>query len=101
MWFKKKEKKPRQYTKIIMDTLICLSWITVLSGIYINFKNGFSMDSIVASILDMMKYVVPSYACKSFFETYEEKKLDFLIKMKELGLSDVNRKEENNDDRLE
>lgn len=73
----KKIKKPRQYTKILMDMLIFLAYITTLSGIYINFKNGFSMDSIVSSILDVIKYVVPAYACKSFFETKEEKLMEF------------------------
>lgn len=70
----KTKKQKRQYTKLIMDLVIWLTLITTLASIYINFKNGFGMDSVVASCWDGLKYIIPSYCCKSFFETKEERK---------------------------
>lgn len=70
----KKRKNKRQYTKIVMDMVIALTLITTLSSIYINFKNGCSLDSIVCSCWDGLKYIIPSYCAKSYFETKEERK---------------------------
>ena len=70
----KKRKKKRQYTKLVMDMVITLTILTTLASIYINFKNGCSLDSIVCSCWDGLKYIIPSYCAKSYFETKEEKK---------------------------
>lgn len=65
-------KKKRQYTKLIIDLIIWLTLITTLASIYINFKNGLGLDSVVSSCWDGLKYIIPSYCAKSFFETKEE-----------------------------
>lgn len=70
----KKRKNKRQYTKIVMDMVIVLTILTTLASIYINFKNGCSLDSVVCSCWDGLKYIIPSYCAKSYFETKEEKK---------------------------
>lgn len=70
----KKRKGKRQYTKLVMDMVIALTILTTLASIYINFKNGCSLDSIVCSCWDGLKYIIPSYCAKSYFETKEEKK---------------------------
>ena len=67
-----KEKKKRQYTKLVMDLVLWLTLVTTLASIYINFKNGMGLDSIVSSCWDGLKWIIPSYCCKSFFETKEE-----------------------------
>lgn len=69
-----KEKKKRQYTKLVMDLVLWLTLVTTLASIYINFKNGMGLDGIVANCWDGLKYIVPSYCAKSFFETREENK---------------------------
>lgn len=71
---KPKKRKKRQYTKLVMDMVIALTLLTTLASIYINFKNGCSLDSIVCSCWDGLKYIIPSYCAKSYFETKEEKK---------------------------
>lgn len=63
-----------QYTKIIINLVLWLTLITTLASIYINFKNGLGLDSIVSSCWEGLKYIIPSYCCKSFFETKEERK---------------------------
>lgn len=70
----KRQKRKRQYTKLVMDMVIALTILTTLASIYINFKNGCSLDSIVCSCWDGLKYIIPSYCAKSYFETKEEKK---------------------------
>lgn len=70
----KKRKKKRQYTKLVMDMVIALTLLTTLASIYINFKNGCSLDSIVCSCWDGLKYIIPSYCAKSYFETKEANK---------------------------
>lgn len=79
---KKKKHKKIQYTKLILNMVICLTIITTIASIYINLKNGMSLDSVVASCWDGLKFIVPSYCCKAFFESKEEKKarLDYLAK---------------------
>ena len=71
---KKSKKRNRQYTKLVMDMVISLTILTTLASIYINFKNGCSLDRIVCSCWDGLKYIIPSYCAKSYFETKEEKK---------------------------
>lgn len=73
---KKSYKEPVQYTKILFNRLLALVTITVIIGMYINYKNGFSMDAIVSSLLEALKYSIPSYCLKSLFETDKEKKYD-------------------------
>lgn len=73
-WVSKPRKK-RQYTKLVMDLVLWLTLLTTLASIYINFKNGMGLDNIVSSCWDGLKYIIPSYCCKSFFETKEEKKI--------------------------
>ncbi|MHC1749482.1 MAG: hypothetical protein AB9856_14515 [Cellulosilyticaceae bacterium] len=70
----RKPKKKRQYTKIIMDLIIGLTLITTLASIYINYRNGLGMDSIVSSCWGAMSLIIPSYCAKSFLETREENK---------------------------
>ena len=70
-----RKKKKIQHTKIILDIIIALTIITIIASIYINYKNGFSMDGVVTAIIDMLKWVVPSGLAKSVFETKEEKKM--------------------------
>lgn len=72
---KVKEKTKTQQTKIILNTIITLTIITTLSSIYINCKNGFSMDGIVTAMIDMLKWVLPCGFAKSVVETKEEKKM--------------------------
>ena len=72
----KRQKRKRQYTKLVMDMVIALTILTTLASIYINFKNGCSLDSIVCSCWDGLKYIIPSYCAKSYFETKEEKKFN-------------------------
>ncbi|WP_053983438.1 hypothetical protein [Niameybacter massiliensis] len=69
-----KQKKKRQYTKLVMDLVLGLTLITTLASIYINFKNGMGLDGIVANCWDGLKYIIPSYCAKSYFETKEEHK---------------------------
>lgn len=64
-----------QYTKILLTLAIFLVGATTLTGIYINFKNGCSMDSIVSSSWEGLKYMIPSYLAKSYLETKEEKNM--------------------------
>lgn len=73
-WVKsnKSKKNKRQYTKLVMDLVLWLTLLTTLASIYINFKNGLGLDSIVQSCWDGLKYIIPSYCAKSFFETREE-----------------------------
>lgn len=68
------QKKPKQYTKLVMDLVLWLTFITTLASVYINFKNGIGLDSVVTSCWDGLKYIIPSYCAKSFFETKEENK---------------------------
>ena len=79
---KKKKKIKIQYTKLILNMVIFLTIITTIASIYINLKNGMALDSVVASCWDGLKFIVPSYCCKAFFESKEEKKarLDYLAK---------------------
>lgn len=70
----KTKRKKRQYTKFILDFVIFLVLVTTVASIYINYKNGLGMDSVVSSCWDGLKYIIPSYCAKSFFETKEEKK---------------------------
>lgn len=71
---KRKKKVKRQYTKIVMDMVIALTFLTTTASIYINFKNGCSLDSVVCSCWEGLKYIIPSYCAKSYFETKEENK---------------------------
>lgn len=86
---KKYNRRKIQYTKFILNMVICLTIITTISSIYINLKNGMSLDSVVASCWDGLKFIVPSYCAKSFFESKEEKKtrLDYLAKGMEYDTS--------------
>lgn len=72
----KTKKKKRQYTKFLLDLVIFLVFLTTVASIYINLKNGCALDGVVASCWDGLKFIVPSYCCKSFFETKEEKKCE-------------------------
>ena len=70
----KKNEKP-QHTKVILNIIIALTVITTIASIYINYKNGFSLDGIVTAIIDALKWIVPCGFGKSFLETKEEKKI--------------------------
>ena len=70
----KVDKPKRQYTKFLLNLVIFLTTVTTLASCYINLKNGMGLDGVVASCWDGLKYIVPSYCAKSFFETKEEKK---------------------------
>lgn len=71
----KKKKEHYQHTKIILNIIITLTVITTMSSIYINYKNGFSLDGIVTAIIDAFKWIVPCGISKSFFETKEKEKI--------------------------
>lgn len=80
----KKHESNKQYTKKLYDRLIFLITVTVIVGLYINYKNGFSVNEIVTSLLEALKYSVPSYCFKSLFETKSEKNMDLEFKKLEL-----------------
>ncbi len=73
---KKKSKKPIQYTKILLNLVLFLVTITTLASVYINLVNGLGLDGVVCTCWDGLKFIIPSYCCKSYFETKEEKKGD-------------------------
>lgn len=70
-----KKKKSTQHAKIILNIIIILTIITTIASIYINYKNGFSLDGIVVAMIDALKWIVPCGFGKSFLETKEEKKM--------------------------
>lgn len=82
----KKKRKPIQYTKLILNMTIFLTTLTTLASIYINFKNGLGLDSVTASCWEGLKYIIPSYCAKSFFETKEENKNKIMERLE--GLND-------------
>ena len=87
----KKKKNPfvkffkRQHTKVLLDVLMISFIVICISSLYINLKNGYAMDGILANICDVMKWVLPSGACKSVVETALEKKAR--IKCAEKGIN--------------
>lgn len=83
-FYPKKKKSVKQYTKKLINRLLFLVTVTVLIGLYINYKNGFSVDNIVTSLLDALKYSVPTYFAKSLFETDKEKSMEYNLKLLEL-----------------
>lgn len=69
-----------QHAKVILNIIVALTIITTIASIYINYKNGFSLDGIVVAMIDALKWIIPCGFCKSFFETKEEKimRLEYL-----------------------
>ena len=76
----KKKKNRVQHTKLILNIIIALTVITTIASIYINLRNGFSLDSVVMSMVDALKWIIPSGCAKSFLETKSEKmmRLEYL-----------------------
>lgn len=70
-----KKRNKMQHMKIVLNVIISLVIITTFASLYINYKNGFSMDNVVMSMVDALKWIIPSGFCKSFMETKEEKKM--------------------------
>lgn len=70
---KKRKKKQFQYTKLVLNMIIILTIITTIASMYINFKNGLGLDAVNTNCWEALKYIIPSYFAKSFFETKEEK----------------------------
>ena len=71
----KPKKKKLQHTKFLLNILILAFCVIGFSSMYINYKNGCSMDVIFESICSLMKWVLPSGCAKSVIETNLEKKL--------------------------
>ena len=69
------KKNRMQQTKVILDIIIGLTVITTMASIYINYKNGFSLDGIVVAMIDALKWILPCGFGKSFMETKEEKRM--------------------------
>ena len=63
-----------QHTKLILNTLLIMFVIIGMASMYINLKVGSSMDGVFSTLGDVLKYVLPTGACKSLVETYLEKK---------------------------
>ena len=71
----KPKKKKLQHTKFLLNILILAFCVIGFSSMYINYKNGCSMDVIFESICSLMKWVLPSGCAKSVIETNLEKRL--------------------------
>ena len=69
------KKNRTQQTKRILDIVIILTIVTTIASIYINYRNGFSLDGIVVAMIDALKWILPCGFGKSFMETKEEKKM--------------------------
>ena len=72
----KAEKFKIQFSKTLVRLVLILTTVVTLSSVYVNLKNGCSLDAIVSECWGALKYICPTYFAKSFFETREEKKIE-------------------------
>ena len=70
----KTEKFKIQFSKTLVRLVLILTTIVTLSSVYVNLKNGCSLDTIVAECWGALKFICPTYFAKSFLETREEKR---------------------------
>lgn len=69
----KAEKFKIQFSKTLVRLVLILTTIVTLASVYVNLKNGCSLDTIVSECWDALKFICPTYFAKSFLETREEK----------------------------
>ena len=79
----------RQHTKVLLDILMVSFVVVCISSMYINFKNGFSMDGILTNICDVMKWILPTGCAKSVVETALEKKARMECKEKGFDYDEI------------
>lgn len=66
--------KAMQYTKKLVSLVVFSTFILSCFGTYINFKNGYSLDSIVLKWIDFAIWIGGIYLAKAFAETYAQEK---------------------------
>ena len=69
----KAEKFKIQFSKTLVRLVLILTTIVTLASVYVNLKNGCSLDTIVSECWGALKFICPTYFAKSFLETREEK----------------------------
>ena len=70
----KAEKFKIQFSKTLVRLVLALTAIVTLASVYVNLRNGCSLDAIVTECWSALKFICPTYFAKSYFETREEKK---------------------------
>lgn len=70
----KTEKFKIQFSKTLVRLVLILTTVVTLASVYVNLKNGCSLDTIVAECWGALKFICPTYFAKSFLETREEKR---------------------------
>lgn len=69
----KTEKFKIQFSKTLVRLVLILTTVVTLASVYVNLKNGCSLDMIVSECWGALKFICPTYFAKSFLETREEK----------------------------
>lgn len=68
------EIKAIQYTKKLVSIITVFTLMLSCFGIYINYKNGYSLDAIALKWIDFAIWICGIYLAKAFAETYAQEK---------------------------